>query len=90
MAAGRPTVLWALALETAGESERRGLIEALADSQEELIAKVYDLYCRSGVFSKARRLVQKHADRALEVAERIEPTPLRDLLRYFVDTILSR
>ncbi len=89
VAAGRPTVLWALALE-AGESERRGLIKALADSQEELIAKVYDLYCRSGVFSKARRLVQKHADRALEVAERIEPTPLRDLLRYFVDTILSR
>jgi geranylgeranyl pyrophosphate synthase len=90
VAAGRPTVLWALALEAAAESERRGLIDALADSQEELIAKVYDLYCRSGVFSKARRLVQKHADRALEVAERIEPTPLRDLLRYFVDTILSR
>jgi len=90
VAAGRPTVLWALALEATGDAERRGLLDELADSPEKLIAKVYDLYCRNGVFSKARRLVQKHADRALEAAEPVEPTPLRDLLRYFVDTILSR
>lgn len=90
--AGRPTVLWALALEASQESERQDLFAAVGqdseDSQQQ-IRLAHDLYCQTGAFSKARRLVQKHADRARQVADGVEPDSLRQLLHYFVDTILG-
>lgn len=89
---GRPTVLWALALEASSEAERPNLNlppGCASKEQHELVRQVHDLYCQTGAFSKARRLVQKHADRAREVADAVEPESLQQLLHYFVDTILG-
>ena len=89
---GRPTVLWALALDASDETERPSLVP-VSDNESEnedlLVRRIHDLYCRTGAFSKARRLVQKHADRAREVADTVEPDSFRRLLHYFVDTILG-
>ena len=89
---GRPTVLWALALEASPEAERPNLdFPPGCDPKEqhERVRQIHDLYCQTGAFSKARRLVQKHADRAREVADAVEPESLQQLLHYFVDTILG-
>ena len=89
---GRPTLLWALALEAADEGELPSLAPASeeeSNDEQRLIRRIHDLYCRTGAFSKARRLVQKHADRAREVADAVQPDTLRRLLHYFVDTILG-
>ena len=89
---GRPTVLWALALEASQGAEIPNLDtppDNDRNDQELQIRQIHDLYCRTGAFSKARRLVQKHADRAREVADAVEPKSLQQLLHYFVDTILG-
>ncbi len=89
---GRPTVLWALALEASPKAERPSLdLPPGCDSKEqhERVRQIHDLYCQTGAFSKARRLVQKHADRAREVADSVHPDSLQQLLHYFVDTILG-
>lgn len=89
---GRPTVLWALALEASPEAERPNLNlppGCAPKEQHERVRQIHDLYCQTGAFSKARRLVQKHADRAREVADAVEPESLQQLLHYFVDTILG-
>jgi geranylgeranyl pyrophosphate synthase len=89
---GRPTVLWALALEASPKAERPSLdLPPGCDSKEqhERVRQIHDLYCQTGAFSKARRLVQKHADRAREVADSVHPESLQQLLHYFVDTILG-
>jgi len=89
---GRPTVLWALAVEASDGADRPDLDADTGNDPEagrRLIRQVHDLYCRTGAFSKARRLVQKHADRAREVADAVQPDSLRQLLHHFVDTILG-
>ncbi len=89
---GRPTILWALALETATDAQRGDLAsgaEGRSESDERLVRRIHDLYCRTGAFAKARRLVQKHADRARQVADAVQPESFRKLLHYFVDTILG-
>ncbi|MHB8898229.1 MAG: polyprenyl synthetase family protein [Thermoguttaceae bacterium] len=88
----RPTVLWALAFEAADPAQQGTLLspsssESCADPHH--LRRVHDLYCRTGAFSKARRLVQKHADRARAVADTVQPETFRQLLHYFVDTILG-
>ena len=91
---GRPTLLWALALETLDEEGRNELV-ALADDQCELpperrLASVRRLYDRAGVFETAFRLVDKHQQRAEQVADSLEPDALRRLLYFLVDTVLER
>ena len=90
--AGRPTVLWALALEGLGRKDCREL-ESLIDRQRDdagTLQRVRELYQKAGVFGKAAGLIDKHHQRARQVADSLEPEPLRDLLHYFVDTILKR
>ena len=89
---GRPTVLWALALGAADEAERPILVSTAdrnSQDDEQFLRRIHDLYCRTGAFAKARRLVQKHADRARDVADAVTPESFRQLLHYFVDTILG-
>ncbi len=88
---GRPTVLWALALESLDERER-GELESLVGSAAtpEMLARVRDLYRKAGVFEKAHRLVDKYHERAEALADEIEPDELRRLLYYLVDTVLDR
>jgi len=89
---GRPTVLWALALEHADEKDRRRL-ETLAGGdmpREAALAQADELYRRLGAYERAAALVEKHHRRAHEVADPLEPPPLRHLLHYLANSILER
>ena len=90
---GRPTVLWALALEGLPAAERNELLELAADenaSGEYRISRVRQLYEQADVFEKAHRLVDKHQQRAESIADGLEPEELRRLFYYLIDTVLER
>jgi len=89
---GRPTVLWALAMEGLDESDRRDLESLLADRgpDDRRIARAARLYARADVFRKAQTLVRKHHQRSREVAEQLDNEPLRRLLIFLADAILDR
>ena len=92
---GRPTVLWALALESlspADRSQLEGLVESLAAEPAEnasVILQVRDLYHQAGVFEQAERLVEIYRQRAQEVAAHVDSEELRDLLYYLIDSVLD-
>lgn len=89
---GRPTVLWALALEGLDDAGRQEL-EALAQSTAmtaEQVRRVRKLYECAGVFEQALQLVEKYQQRAEAVADEIQPEHLRQLLYYLIDTVLER
>ena len=89
---GRPTVLWALALEGL-DAEGRAELESLVTAKpvsETAIQRVRQLYTLAGVFDKATRLVDKYQQRCESVADAVEPEELRRLLYYLVDTVLER
>ncbi len=89
---GRPTVLWALALEGTNEAQRAELKEICAAKQltPTTLARVKQLYTEAGVFDKAARLVEKYRQRAEEVADGIENEDLRRLFYYLIDTVLEK
>ena len=91
---GRPTVLWALALDALDQADQQELL-SLAESTCELsdgqrFARVRKLYEKADVFETALRLVDKHQERAEQVADDIEPDALRRLFYFLVDTVLER
>jgi geranylgeranyl pyrophosphate synthase len=88
---GRPTVLWALALEGLNDDRRAELQRLVADGaiDASVVARVRALYQEAGVFEKAVRLVDKYRSRAEAVADEIEPDELRQLLYYLIDTVLA-
>ena len=91
--AGRPTVLWALALEELDESQQEELIDLVDDDTRH---DHYRLQCaerlfkQAGVFERAQRLIEKHQQKAEEIADQIEPETLRRLFYYLIDTVLHR
>jgi len=91
---GRPTVLLALALEGLKEADRDELVSLLADDCEKTpearLVRARHLFFEAGVFDKAYRLVDKHQQKAEEIADSIEPDELRRLFYYLVDTVLDR
>ena len=90
---GRPTVLWALALQALSENDRDELIAVSADTElpeKKRIEKIRELYKKANVFELANRLVDKHQRKAEEIADSIENEDLRRLLYYLVDTVLER
>ncbi|MEM7315737.1 MAG: polyprenyl synthetase family protein, partial [Planctomycetota bacterium] len=92
---GRPTLLWALALESLNEKDQAELLSLVSDDAAEKadvhrINRVRQLYHEAGVFDKAHRLVDKHQQRAEAIADEIQPDSLRRLLYYLVDTVLDR
>ena len=91
--AGRPTILWALALEGLKPEMRERLIGLVDDEELHNRKKVelaHSLYIEADVFESAYRLVEKHQAKAEEVADSIEQTELRRLLYYLVDSVLDR
>ncbi len=89
---GRPTVLWALALEGLSEADRIELL-TLVDSTDDptaRVARVGQLYREAGVFDQAHQLVDKYQERAERTADEVQPESLRRLLYYLVDTVLER
>jgi geranylgeranyl pyrophosphate synthase len=89
---GRPTVLWALALEALGETDRRELESLLQQPAPKgaRIARAGQLYARADVYRRAAALICKHHQRARQAADRIEVEPLRHLLYFLADAILDR
>jgi geranylgeranyl pyrophosphate synthase len=94
--AGRPTVLWALALEGLAPAKREQLLALAAPparhdapAWDQRLAQLQRLYHEAGVFDKAHRLVEKHRQRAEKIADEVEPEPLRALLYYLVDSVLD-
>ena len=90
---GRPTVLWALALESLADPQREELVQLIADTEAEpdyRVRRVRQLYEDADVFEKSHRLVDKHQQRAESIADEIEPDELRRLFYYLIDTVLER
>lgn len=91
---GRPTLLWALALESLGDADREELFSLASDQcsldDSTRLSAVRRLYEKAGVFDTAFRLVDKHQQRAEQVADKLEPDALRRLLYFLVDTVLER
>ncbi len=91
---GRPTLLWALALQGLPEKDAARLLE-LAESDcglsdAERLMQVRKLYEQADVFETALKLVDKHQARAEKVADEIDVEELRRLLYFLVDTVLER
>ncbi len=87
----RPTLLLALALQTASDEQRRQLreiYESVDDSQMRL-ARLRQIFQSLGVFEKAQALVDKSRDRAETLADEVESDGLRQLLYFLVDTVLA-
>ncbi|QDV23893.1 All-trans-nonaprenyl-diphosphate synthase (geranyl-diphosphate specific) [Aureliella helgolandensis] len=91
---GRPTLLWALALANLPEPDQARLLSLASPncslSDSERISQVSALYRQARVFEQARRLIEKHEQRALEAAAKIDSEPFQRLLLYLVDTVLAR
>jgi geranylgeranyl diphosphate synthase type II len=95
----RPTLLLALALEGSSPDDRDELMSLLgssrgADCQStlpgETLARVRRLFDRAEVFAKADKLIEKYRARAEAIADEADPTELRELLYYLVDSVLDR
>ncbi|HXG09708.1 MAG TPA: polyprenyl synthetase family protein [Gemmataceae bacterium] len=92
----RPTLLLALALEGAGPAERDELLALIPQAHERpsaglaVVERVRQLFQRAQVFDKAEKLIEKFRARAEAVADEVEPTELRQLLYFLVDTVLDR
>ena len=89
--AQRPTVLLALALQGADKEQQAELQQILtAEGQEALRAgRLRRIFNRIGVFGQADALVDKSRARAEALADDVENEHLRQLLYFFVDTVLA-
>jgi geranylgeranyl pyrophosphate synthase len=93
--AARPTLLLALALDGCSAAEREELL-ALVDrphdaaEADKIVDRVREIFQNVEVFTKAEKLVEKFRARAEAVADDVEPTALRELLYYLVDSVLDR
>ena len=91
---GRPTLLWALALEGLNEVQSSELMALIAEdselTDEVRIRQARNLYHEAQVFEKANQLVEKYQQRAEADADKIENDSLRHLMYYLVDTVLDR
>ncbi len=96
--AGRPTLLLALALEGLRGGERSELLALLQPEMAPedqpvgtaTVARVRTLFEKAQVFGKADKLIEKYRARSEAIADDVQPTELRELLYYLVDTVLDR
>jgi geranylgeranyl pyrophosphate synthase len=89
---GRPTVLWALALEGLDSVDHEELLSLAesAENSEKKIRRVRELYEKAGVFDCAALLVRNHQQQAESIAQEIAPESLQRLLHYLVEIVLDR
>ncbi len=90
--AGRPTILWALALEKLPDAARRELEAIVAGNfnESDTIERASQLYGEAQVFDRARALLEKHHARAIEAASQVPRESLRRLLHFLADAIVDR
>jgi len=89
---GRPTVLWALALEGLGPENRRELERLVAEGEATptVFKQIRTLFQQAGVFEKAFKLVAEHRQKAVHVADQLAPEALRQLAHHLIDTVLQQ
>ena len=91
---GRPTLLLALALEGLTGGDREELLAIVHGEhprrEQNLLPRVKQLFAKADVFDKAEKLVEKYRARSEAISDEVEPTELRELLYYLVDTVLER
>ncbi len=90
LAAGRPTILYAFAVQAGGGEKLAALRERCQDEPNEAIARARELYEELGVFAKAQQLYERLRQRALQTADEAPDADVGRLLRFLVRNILSR
>jgi len=93
--AGRPTVLLAMALETATPSQKEEILGLLqrarkGDSSFQLVERIHQLYQLNEVFNKGQKLVEKFRARAEAIADEVDSEDFRRLLYFLVDSVLEK
>jgi geranylgeranyl diphosphate synthase type II len=83
-------VLLALALEAASEEQRREIRETLESSapNAERLERLKSLFTDLGAFAKAKRMVEASRGKAQELADNVQPTRLRSLFQFLLETVL--
>ncbi len=89
---GRPTVLWALALEGLDDEHRAQLEQLVAEGEPTpaTFAQIRRLYQQAGVFEQAQQLVEQHRKQTEAVADGLAPEALGRLAHYLIDTVLQQ
>lgn len=86
---GRPTLLWALAVEGLEPADRAALIEAATRARQvgdaAALAEVRHLYDRAGVTAKATRIAAKQRQFAGEAVAGCGMPRLREVLEFLLD-----
>ena len=90
--AGRPTVLWAVAMQRLDEADRARLLQLSQDSglvsleqQAHRLVEARELYAKAGVFACAREMILEHRRKASQAAATCRMTRLRDVLDFLLD-----
>jgi geranylgeranyl pyrophosphate synthase len=91
---GRPTLLWALAIQDLEPGDQQQLLD-LADpsspiTPQQRLATANKLYQKANVFQTALKLVEKHQERAEAIADELDSDNLRRLFYFLVDSVLER
>ncbi|MCC7474786.1 MAG: polyprenyl synthetase family protein [Pirellulales bacterium] len=89
---GRPTVLWALALEGLEPDDRRDLEILVAEGRATpaVFKQIRALFQQAGSFEKALQLVEEHRRKALHVADELAPESLGRLAHHLIETVLQQ
>src|SRR3954452_1093115 len=89
---GRPTVLWALALEGLETDERRELEQLVATGEATpvVFAQICNLFEQADAFTKALALVDEHRREAQRIADRLMPDAFRRLAHHLIATVLEQ
>tara|TARA_R110002095_G_scaffold179899_1_gene157431 strand:- start:5581 stop:7428 length:1848 start_codon:yes stop_codon:yes gene_type:complete len=87
----RPTLLLALALQTADDQQKADLKDILQGHPSDgmRIGRLRKIYQDCDVFPKAEALVDKSRARAEELAESVENEDFKQLLKFFCETVLA-
>lgn len=91
----RPTVLLALALKDANDEQKSELKEILSEthgrsSNHSRIERLREIFRACDVFEKAEFLVERSREKAESLVADIEDEQIRDLLQFFIETVLAR
>ncbi|MCE2793576.1 MAG: polyprenyl synthetase family protein [Blastopirellula sp.] len=90
---GRPTVLWAIALERLPSAAQAELLSLAGDRQlcdSARMDRARVLYMQGDVFRAARDMVFEQRLAASKVADELPEGAMRRLLKYIIETVLNR
>ena len=87
----RPTLLLALALQTADDQQKADLKDILQGNPSDgmRIGRLRKIYQDCEVFTKAEALVEKSRARAEALAESVENEDFKQLLKFFCESVLA-